>query len=165
MGLELGAITTALKTASTVASVGSAVGGFIQSRNQAAAQQESIAIQQQRLRDQENLRTFQQNRINRQIRSQQQAQLSKAGITLTGSAAALTRRTAAEQELDLLVNQFNTDLQIEDLDQESNAVGLRAQGEQLGSLIQIPTILGGVNLGGSSNGGDNPPIPQRKPER
>lgn len=168
MGLELAAITSALKVAGTVASVGSAVGGVIQSRNQASAQQHSIAIQQQRLRDQEGLRTFQQNRINRQIRSQQQAQLSKSGVTLTGSAAALTRRTAAEQELDLLVGQFNTDLQIEDLDQESNAVGLRSQGEQLQSLIQIPTILGGLTGGPENFGGEETgltPIPQRKPER
>lgn len=127
----------------TLSTLGAVATGLsaVSSLGAASAQEDMARQQQQQLSAQGDLRRYQQIKANKQIRSRQLAQIGKSGIQLTGSPLQLVQNTAAEQEIDILVDKYNTQLGISDIGQESNLAASRGRSGATQSLIKVPTIL------------------------
>ncbi len=136
------AVTSALPTIASIAGTATGVLGAVQGAQSAKAagklQQQQLAAQQAQLKAAGELQVFQQEKRNRQLRSAQLAQIGKAGIA---PPLALIEKTAAEQELDLLVTKYNTQLGISDIEAQKQLAGFEAEEEAKRSLLTIPTIL------------------------
>ena len=144
MGLELAII-------SGVASIAQ---GFQQKRaaDAQASYYRQVAEQQRGQRD---IARFQEKKRNLAYRSQQLAQIGKAGLDLTGTPLGLVQRTAEEQELDLLINDYNAELGVSDT--LAQATFKEAEGQQalLGGFSQgAQTIYGGYKTYAKLNKGD-----------
>lgn len=135
-------------TASTVATIGTtlgalgAVGGAVSSYQAGKAQAKIAGQKQQQLQASADLQASQQAKLNKQLRSKQLAQISKAGIELSGGALNLATQTAAEQEIDILTQKYNTQLGLNDLAQQGNIAEFEGKTNAAQQLLKLPTILG-----------------------
>lgn len=110
---------------------------------------------------------FQEERRNKAIRSAQLAQIGASGVELTGSPLGYVKRTVEEQEIDILLADYNAEVAATDT--ESRAAFQEQQGQSalLGSIGgAAQTVYGGYQRYDMLNkSGSSVPIPKRKPLR
>ena len=102
-----------------------------------------VAEQQRNARE---IARFQTEKQNKAYRSRQLAQIGKAGVELTGTPLGLVTRTAEEQEFDLLLQDYNTEVGVSDT--LARASMQEQQGSQalLGGFTRAAsTAVGGIN--------------------
>ena len=119
------------------------------SQFQAGRAEAKIARQrQEQLKASSELAALQQAKRDKAFRSQQLAQIGKSGVQLSDSALNLVERTAAEQEIDVLTQKYNTAIGLSDLEQEAEVGKFKGTTGAVSSLLKVPrTVL--IGTGGT----------------
>ena len=129
--------------------IAAAVGGQVlsaYSQFQAGRAESKIARQkQEQLKASSELAAAQQAKRDEALRSAQLAQIGKSGVQLSDSALNLVQRTAAEQEIDVLTQKYNTAIGLSDLEQEAKVAKFEGTTGAVSSLLKVPqTVLSGT---------------------
>jgi hypothetical protein len=119
-----------------VVSAGATVAAGVQQQSAGKAQQQVATQAAESERRASNIEQRNLARRNRLVLAKQNALASKSGLTTTGSLQDTITQTAAEQERDLLLSKYNSDVSTnQTIDQGRNA---KSQGDQalFGSVMQ-----------------------------
>ena len=95
---------------------------------------------QEQLKASSELAAAQQAKRDEALRSAQLAQIGKSGVQLSDSALNLVQRTAAEQEIDVLTQKYNTAIGLSDLEQEAKVAKFEGTTGAVSSLLKVETL-------------------------
>lgn len=114
--------------------------GFAQ-KNQADANADyykQVAANQAKARD---VARYQEQKQNLAYRSNQLAQIGKSGVQLTGTPLGLVKRTAEEQEMDILIADYNAEIE------QADTLQRAAMQEQAGDQALLGSITSAATMG------------------